>query len=107
MSLLMHLGLSLVAGVALGSAYFLALWTSAGCLTQSRRAGTWLALGLLARLALTGTAFVLLARWGAWPALATALVGFLIARTLCVRAARQAAPGPAGASIRADSGSES
>lgn len=45
-------------------------------------------MSLLVRLALVLAVFVLLVRWGGWPALVAALAGFLIARTVLVRRAQ-------------------
>lgn len=88
MNLLWNLGLSLLVGAALGWLYFRALWTTVRRLPQRRRQGMWMVMSLLVRLALVLAVFVLLVRWGGWPALVAALAGFLIARTVLVRRAQ-------------------
>jgi F1F0 ATPase subunit 2 len=83
---LVDLGLSFLAGAALGSAYFAALWATVRRLPGRPRAALRLA-GLL-----------LLSRWGGWPALVAALAGFLGARIAVVRALRPRAAAPEGES---------
>jgi F1F0 ATPase subunit 2 len=85
MSLLGSLGLSCLAGAALGWVYFLGLWATVRRIPGQRHPGLWMALGLLARFVLLLAVFVFAVRRGGWPALAAALVGFLVARTVVVR----------------------
>ena len=96
MKLAVSLGIPLLAGAALGLAYFLALRVTVQRLHQQRHPGMWMALGLIARLALALAVFVLAVREGGWPALAAALAGFLLARTVLVRRVRAAALEPEG-----------
>lgn len=98
MRLLVNLGASLLAGIALGSAYFLALWWTVQKLTAEGRAGAWIAASIVVRLMLVLGSFVLVVFWGGWQALVAALAGFVIARMVLVRRlpgpARQSGPSP-------------
>lgn len=85
MSELAALGLALLAGIALGTTYFLALWWSVERTTRQRRTSAWLAGTVVLRLALAAVAFVGVARWGGWPALGAALAGFVLARSMLLR----------------------
>ena len=88
MNLLLILGIALLLGGALGWIYFQVLWAATRQLSRRPHPGAWFVLSLLARLALVLAGFTLVVRWGGWPALAAALAGFLIARTVLVRRAR-------------------
>jgi F1F0 ATPase subunit 2 len=95
---LVDLGLSFLAGAALGSAYFAALWATVRRLPGRPRAGLWAVLSFAARVALLLAGLLLLSRWGGWPALVAALAGFLGARIAVVRALRPRAAAPEGES---------
>lgn len=91
MSLPWTLALALLAGAALGWAYFRLLWRSVRRLPQARRPGVRLALGFAARLALALAVFLLVLRWGGGAALIAALAGFIAARHLALRGLRRTA----------------
>lgn len=92
---LVDLGLSFLAGAALGAAYFAALWATVRRLAGRPRAGLWAASSFAGRVALLLAGLLLIGRWGGWPALVTALAGFLGARVAAVRALRPPPPAAA------------
>lgn len=75
-------------GTVLGWVYFQALWATVRTLPRRQHRGARLALSLMVRLALAFAVFVLVARWGGLPALLPTLAGFLAARTVVMRRAR-------------------
>lgn len=76
-------------GLAFGRAYFAALRRGVAAYTAAGAERLWRSIGwLLARLAAAAMFFALTMAWGAWPLLA-ALLGFLAARQLALRAARK------------------
>jgi NhaP-type Na+/H+ or K+/H+ antiporter len=79
----------LVAGIALGAAYFFTLWRSARLLGEDGSATAAVAL-MAGRFALLGAALFLASLLGAGPLLAAAL-GVLIARFASMRRVRAAA----------------
>lgn len=94
MSLFEYTSLSLLAGAALGWAYFHSLWATVQRLPGHRRPAMLMALSLLLRLGTVLAAFTVVVRWGDWPALLSALAGFVVARVLLVRRTRSPAPRP-------------
>ena len=92
MNLYLQLAIALLLGGALGWVYFHVLWAAAQQLSRRPHASIRFVLSLLARLALALAGFTYVVRWGGWPALAAALAGFLIARTVLVRRARAPVP---------------
>lgn len=87
-SLIESIGVAFLIGLALGSSYFVALWATVRRLPQLRHPAVWMALSLLARLAVVLGALVLVVRSGGGPGLAAALAGFVLARTVLVRRAK-------------------
>lgn len=79
------LGAGLLAGLAVGTLYFLWLWQSLHGLATRQRAGLGFVLRLLSRLSFALLCLGAIARWGGLPALAAALAGFIGARVLLVR----------------------
>ena len=77
-----------VAGGIVGLAYFAALWFTVRALPSSTRPARLVLVSYLLRLGMAGAMFVLLVRAGGWPALVSALAGFVIARTVMVRRVR-------------------
>lgn len=96
MSLPAALLLGLVAGAAIGTAYFLWLWTAVRDLGGRGRAGLWFAAGLFGRFAFALAGFGLLARFGGLPVLVPAVGGFIAARTLLRRRLDAPPRGPEG-----------
>lgn len=88
MSPALAIAVGLLSGAAVGALYFLWLWRNLRGLESRRHRAAWIAAGFVGRLAFALACFALLARWGGWPALAAALVGWLAARTLLVRRLR-------------------
>ena len=86
----------LLLGTVLGWVYFQALWVTVSALPRRQHRGARLVLSLMARLALAFAVFVLVARWGGLPALLPTLAGFLAARTLVMRRARNLMRGSEG-----------
>lgn len=84
----------LLAGGALGCVYFPILWWTVRRLAREPGKVAWLVLGLVLRLALALAALLLAVRFGGWPGLLAALVGFIAVRTLVVRRIREAADAP-------------
>lgn len=81
--------LSAAMGLAFGRAYFAALRRGVAAYTAAGAHMLWKSIGwLLARLAAAAVFFALTMAWGAWPLLA-ALLGFLAARQLALRAVRK------------------
>lgn len=84
------LALYLIAGMAVGTLYFVCLWWNARLFSE--RGGSWLTiLLLLGRIGVLGLLLTLAARQGALPLLLMAL-GVFIARFAVMRGLRAAAP---------------
>jgi len=77
--------MGLVAGAAIGTAYFVWLWWAVRDLGGQGRAGLWFAANLFGRFAFALAGFGLLARFGGLPVLLPAVGGFIVARTLLRR----------------------
>lgn len=92
MSPVLAIAVGLLSGAAVGALYFLWLWRSLRGLESRRHSAPWIAAGFVGRLAFALACFALLVRWGGWPALVAALVGWLAARTLLVRRLRAEKP---------------
>ena len=73
--------LGAVAGLGLGSAFYLGLWATIVRAGRATRPWRWFVGSLVLRLVIVGTGFMLLARGGPW-LLVGALVGFAAARPL-------------------------
>lgn len=86
-----QLALWLVAGIALGAVYLWLVARTVAAITGSGQRTT-AALWLVLRMALAAVAFWAAASEGALPLLVM-LLGFLIARTVAIRRAREAAGG--------------
>jgi len=86
-ALLGQIALALAAGAAFGAVYFAALRRTAGSYVAGRG---WMnpAARTLGRIMTAGGFFALAASFGAMPLL-TAFLGFLVARSLAVRAAKE------------------
>lgn len=84
MKLLVVLASGVVAGLALGLAFFGVLWFTVRRIATARRPGLWLGLAYVARLGLLAGGFVLIAA-GDWRRLPAALLGVLAARTILMR----------------------
>lgn len=69
------------AGLLLGWFHFAGLWQTVSVMRTRPNPTAWIMLSSVARLAVALAVFVLLARWGGWPALVVALSGFVVART--------------------------
>lgn len=79
--------LGALAGLSLGSVFYLGLWATIRHASRATRPWTWFVASLVLRVAVVGAGFLLLARSGAWP-LAGALVAFAAARPLVTYAVR-------------------
>lgn len=77
--------LGAVAGLALGSAFYVGLWATVQYACRASRPWAWIVGSYLLRLAVVGAGFLLLARDGPWT-LAGALAAFLAARPLVTHA---------------------
>lgn len=77
--------LGALAGLVLGSAFYVGLWATLRRAGRASRPWAWIVGSFLLRLAVVGAGFLLLAREGPW-ALAGALAAFLAARPLVTRA---------------------
>jgi F1F0 ATPase subunit 2 len=73
--------LGALAGLALGSAFYVGLWATLRRASRARRPWAWIVSSFLLRLVVVGAGFLLLARHGAW-VLAGALAAFIAARPL-------------------------
>lgn len=77
--------LGALAGLAMGSAFYVALWATLRRASRARRPWAWIVGSFALRLVLAGAGFLLLARDGPWT-LAGALVAFVAARPLVTHA---------------------
>ncbi len=77
-------GVGMLSGLVVGSAFFGALLWTTERLVVTQRPAVLLASSTLVRMALAAAAFVLIARMGA-AGLVAALVGFVVARVMVVR----------------------
>lgn len=89
MAALPDLALWLAAGIALGAVYLRLLARTVAAFTGAGGSGGAGAVWLLLRVALAAGAFWAAARHGALPLLSM-LLGFLVARTVAIRRAREA-----------------
>ncbi len=78
------LGLGVLAGLALGAAYFIGLWLTVRRVANRNGPRTLLLVSFVVRSVVTLGVFVLLARQGAYPLLG-ALLGFIAARPVVTR----------------------
>jgi F1F0 ATPase subunit 2 len=82
------LGGSLLAGVALGAAFFVALWWTTRRAVRSRHAALLMIASFAVRMGAVIVAFALLAQLG-WQPVAAAMLGFIAARVAAVSIARR------------------
>lgn len=80
-----HLLLGALAGLALGSAFYVGLWATLRRAGRATRPWAWIVGSFVLRAVVVGTAFLLLARTGPW-LLAGALAAFAAARPLVTHA---------------------
>ena len=97
MPLLAQLAVVLVVGVALGTAYFYALWLTVQRVPTSRHPTVLILVSAVLRLTLLFSALFLVMQGGHWDRLLAAVAGLLIARFALGRILSPAAkpPGPA------------
>ncbi|MGD8380380.1 MAG: ATP synthase subunit I [Gammaproteobacteria bacterium] len=88
MNIALILAGGLLAGLATGWVYFLALWATLHGLPRQSHAGLRMVASYFLRLGLMLAVFLALARYTGWQGLVAALFGFLIARTIFVRRIR-------------------
>ena len=81
----LQLLLGAAAGGVIGALYFRWLWWAVQALARRGRSGLWFTLHLMGRHAFALAGFALIAQRLGWPALAAALAGFVVARTLVQR----------------------
>lgn len=80
--------LGAVAGLALGSVFYVGLWATVRRATRAGRPWAWFLGSFVLRFAVVATGFLVLARDGPWP-LVGALAGFAVARPLVNRAVQE------------------
>ena len=85
MKLIVTLTVALLAGMVLGWVYFQALWATLQRLAERRFPAVWIGASFLLRLGLALVTLMGLVRWGGWPALVAALIGFVAARAILVK----------------------
>jgi F1F0 ATPase subunit 2 len=85
MTRLLMLSGALVAGGVVGVVYFAGLWTTVRALPGTRNPAFLVFVSFAVRFAVAALLFVALARTGGWSLIASALVGFTLARVVIVR----------------------
>jgi len=85
MSAIPGLAAAFTAGGAVGLAYFTGLWATVRALPAARHPAILVFGSFGVRFAVAAATFVMLVRAGGWPWAASALAGFVVARTVLVR----------------------
>jgi F1F0 ATPase subunit 2 len=79
------LGGAFVAGTVVGVVYFAGLWKTVRALPTARNPAFLVFISFAVRFAVAALLFVMLARTGGWSSIASALVGFTLARLTIVQ----------------------
>jgi F1F0 ATPase subunit 2 len=77
--------LALLAGVALGVAFFLGLWWTVSKGLEANNPAVWFLVSFLLRMLMASLGFYWIAQFGRWQYLCMALVGFVMTRMILTR----------------------
>ena len=77
-------GLSFLAGAVLGGLFVSSLWLTVKEIGRWRRPGAVVAVGYVIRAGTSVGVFLLIARGWGWQAVVSAIVGFVVVRTLLI-----------------------